>query len=183
MKFVPADILDAAVTLIDADGIGVSTAKVAAAAGVSNGTLFHYFRTKQDLLDELYLHLKRDLATAIGDVDATGSTKDRSRTIWDRWVAWGTAHPARHRVVLLLKGAGLIRRAAVEEAQTYFAAVPDVLAEAAADGQLVDMPLPYLAEVVETQIDLAVSRDLAEAERAVAFEMAWASITARNAAR
>ncbi len=178
VKYVPADILDAAVALIDARGIGVSTAKVAEAAGVSNGTLFNYFRTKQDLLDELYLHLKRDLAAAIGDIDAAVPVKDRARTIWDRWVAWGIDAPARHRVVLMLKGGGLVSDAAVDEAAALFAAVSDVLVAASEQGLVTDMQLPYLAVVVEAQLDLAVSSGLGPAERGIAFEMAWASITA-----
>ena len=46
-----ADILEAATTLFAADGFhATSTRKIAAAAGVSEGTVFHYFNTKNALL-------------------------------------------------------------------------------------------------------------------------------------
>lgn len=182
MRFTPVDILDAAVELIDARGIGVSTASIAAAAGVSNGTLFHYFRTKQDLLDALYVHLKRGLAHAIGTVDTAASARERASLIWDRWIDWGVASPAHHRVMLLLKGGDLISASAADEAAALLAPSTDVLADAATDGLLAEMPLPYLAATVEAQIDLAVVHRLSTAARALAFEMAWASITARPAA-
>ncbi len=176
MKHSRSDILDAAVEIVDEEGLGVSTARLASRAGVSNGTLFHYFPTRQDLIDGLYLHLKRDLAAAIGDTDGSASAKDRAREVWDRWVTWGCAAPARHRVVLLLKGGGAVGSAALAEAAELFAGVSELLESAAREGVLVGMPLPYLAAVIEAQIDLAVSSELEGAARTVAFEMAWASI-------
>ncbi|WP_374315867.1 TetR/AcrR family transcriptional regulator [Microbacterium sp.] len=176
MKYLRSDILDAAVDVLDQEGLGVSTARLAARVGVSNGTLFNYFPTRQDLIDALYLHLKRDLASAIGDTDGSASAKDRAREVWDRWVAWGCAAPARHRVVLLLKGGGAVGAVALAEAAELFAGVSNLLDSAAREGDLVDMPLPYLAAVIEAQVDLAVSNGLRGAARAVAFEMAWASI-------
>ena len=82
MKYEPSDILEAAVRLINRDGVGVSMAKVADEAGVSNGTLFHYFGTKQDLLDQLYEWLKSDLIAAIGDVPEDLTATEQLRTLW-----------------------------------------------------------------------------------------------------
>lgn len=180
MKHTRAGILDAVVDVIDEDGLGVSTARLAARAGVSNGTLFNYFPTRQGLIDALYLHLKRDLAAAIGDTQGPATAKNRARDVWDRWVAWGSTAPARHRVMLLLKGGGAVSAAARAEADELFAGVSDLLASAARAGQLVDMPLPYLAAVIEAQLDVAVSSELDGGARAVAFEMAWASIASAS---
>ena len=55
MKHKRSAIIAAAVTLIDREGVGISTARVAAEAGVSNGTLFNYFPTKQALIDSVYV--------------------------------------------------------------------------------------------------------------------------------
>ncbi len=43
-------LLDAAAEFVASLGTGASTAKIAKAAGVSEGTLFTYFPTKDDLL-------------------------------------------------------------------------------------------------------------------------------------
>jgi AcrR family transcriptional regulator len=40
---------------------GTPTSKIAKEAGVSNGTLFHYFATKEDLIKELYISIKNEL--------------------------------------------------------------------------------------------------------------------------
>lgn len=52
-------ILDAALKLFVEQGFhGTPTSKIAKEAGVANGTLFHHFKTKEDLIIALYLHLK-----------------------------------------------------------------------------------------------------------------------------
>ena len=66
MKHSPTEILDAATVAFDQQGTSISMATIAKIAGVSNGTLFHYFPTKQVLLDQLYITLKTELATRIG---------------------------------------------------------------------------------------------------------------------
>lgn len=105
MKFTPDEILDAAARLFDEQGVGVSTAKIAAAAGVSNGTLFNYFPTKQALVDSLYLRLKRELAAALGTPD--GTFEAQVRATWNRWLDWGARSPRSRRVGNLLHLSGL----------------------------------------------------------------------------
>ena len=59
-----AAIMSAATRVIAAQGLGAATATIAREAGVSNGSLFTYFDTKADLLNQLYLELKTDMAAA-----------------------------------------------------------------------------------------------------------------------
>ncbi|MCB0126379.1 MAG: TetR/AcrR family transcriptional regulator [Caldilineaceae bacterium] len=59
-------ILDATLRLISQHGFhGTAMAKVAAEAGVSAGIIYHYFKSKDELIDELYVTIKRRSATAI----------------------------------------------------------------------------------------------------------------------
>lgn len=47
---------------------GTPTSRIAREAGVATGTLFHYFATKQDLIDELYLECKSALIKTVVDI-------------------------------------------------------------------------------------------------------------------
>lgn len=46
-------------------GVMASTSSIARRAGVADGTLFTYFSSKEVLFQELYLHLKQSLVTAM----------------------------------------------------------------------------------------------------------------------
>lgn len=59
-------ILDATLRLISKNGFhGTAMAKVATEAGVSAGIIYHYFESKDDLMDELYRTIKRKFGQAI----------------------------------------------------------------------------------------------------------------------
>lgn len=54
-------ILDAAQRVIAERGVGNSpTSAISKAAGVAEGSLFTYFASKDELLNELYLEMRRD---------------------------------------------------------------------------------------------------------------------------
>ncbi len=67
-------ILTAATAMIAAHGLGASTASIAKAAGIGEGSLFRYFATKDELLNELYRDLKDDMREAMTSRISGGRT-------------------------------------------------------------------------------------------------------------
>lgn len=64
-------IINAALKLFVAHGFhGTATSKIAQEAGVANGTLFQYFKTKDELVVSLYLHIKEELADYVAQYTA-----------------------------------------------------------------------------------------------------------------
>lgn len=60
------EILAAALKLFVAFGFhGTATSKIAKEAGVANGTLFHYYPTKDDLIASLYVAVKLEMAAYV----------------------------------------------------------------------------------------------------------------------
>lgn len=87
-------LIRAATNAVASMGTGASTAKIAIAADVSEGTIFTYFPTKDELLNTVYLEIKRELAEAMLDgYPAAATLLDRTRHIWDGFIGWGHAHP------------------------------------------------------------------------------------------
>ncbi len=59
-------LINAALKLFVDNGFhGTATSKIAQEAGVANGTLFQYFKTKDELIIALYIHIKDELADFI----------------------------------------------------------------------------------------------------------------------
>lgn len=97
-------ILAAAADLVAALGTSASTANIAKAAGVSEGTLFTYFATKDDLLNQLFVDFESDLAkTVLVPYRAKDKPQDYVRHIWDRLIDWGVANPVGRKVLRQLK--------------------------------------------------------------------------------
>ena len=94
-----AAILRAATETIAKEGIGASTAKIAKAAAVAEGSLFRYFADK----DELYLELKLDIRrTAVAGFRVTGSLPRRVQHIWNAFIGWGMESPAKRNTMVQL---------------------------------------------------------------------------------
>src|ERR1700761_1611169 len=96
-------ILDAAVRIIAAEGLSASTAAIAKAAGISNGSLFTYFETKAELLNQLYVELKGEMAAAaMQGLPQDGDIHARTRHMWMHWLRWTTTFPDKRRALVQL---------------------------------------------------------------------------------
>lgn len=79
-------LLEAATAAFAQSGIAASTSAIARSAGVAEGTLFRYFATKDELLNELYLAIKMRLVQTMidglnPDENAQKKTRGTSGTV------------------------------------------------------------------------------------------------------
>jgi AcrR family transcriptional regulator len=83
-------ILAAALQLFVAFGFhGTPTSKIAAQAGVSNGTLFHYYKTKEELVIALYNDIKADLGAYLSaQMDGQDSLETRFKKSFIHSLYW-----------------------------------------------------------------------------------------------
>jgi AcrR family transcriptional regulator len=66
MKEKELQILNASLNLFVERGFhGTSTAEIAKSAGVATGTLFHYFKSKEELINRLYLYSKECMISEV----------------------------------------------------------------------------------------------------------------------
>ena len=97
-------LLNAAADFVAALGTGASTAKIAKAAGVSEGTLFIYFPTKDDLLNQLFVEIEADLIqTMLAPYPADASAKDQLFAVWNRLIDWGLKQATARKALRQLK--------------------------------------------------------------------------------
>jgi AcrR family transcriptional regulator len=90
-----AQIRQAALKLLVRQGFhGTPTSQIAKEAGVSNGTLFHYYPTKDDLVIALYNQIKEQLQAYLqGKLQAAASIEAKFKTTFLASVQWGLEHP------------------------------------------------------------------------------------------
>lgn len=126
-------ILEAAMDVVGAEGIGAPTAKIARKAGVAEGTLFTYFASKDILLNDLYVTLKTELGASMQKgYPASKPMKDRARHVWRRYIAWGSAAPHKHRALKQLAVAERVTEESREIGRACLGCLSDMLDEAAA---------------------------------------------------
>ncbi|MFC8800973.1 TetR/AcrR family transcriptional regulator [Promicromonospora sp. NPDC057138] len=94
------EIVQRALELVDVDGAhGLSLASVGKAVGMTPPALYHYFASREALLDALVTAGYTDLGTAVETAAreaADGPAPDRLAAIAHAWRGWALDHPRRY---------------------------------------------------------------------------------------
>ena len=96
------NILDAALSLFVSNGFhGTPTSLIAKKAEVSNGTLFHYHRSKDALVQALYKRIIAEYqeATLFGEMDVE-SIKDKVHILWKQSLKWAFENKEKYHFIL-----------------------------------------------------------------------------------
>lgn len=164
-------ILDAATTLFLRDGVGVSTARIAEAAEVSNGSLFNAFPSKQALIDALYRRAKIGLFSSIPHSGDAPFDRAHMRDNWEGCLAWARAHPEARAVMHLLQEADLVSAEARADIDAQAQMHGEWIARALAEGRIKAPNVAFVSRLVFFQIDLVITETRERAEAEMAFDM------------
>jgi len=178
-------ILDAATRLFAERGLTAApTSDISKQAGIAEGTLFTYFKTKNDLINALYREIKLELADAMmSDFPRKKNIHTRLRHVWDRYVNWGIANPKQRKVLAQLQVSGVLTKESRDAGSAPFVEFQTMIRHAIEQRVFRnDLPVELisksLAALVEATIDLTVSnRSKAKQYRDSGFQMFWAAIT------
>ncbi|RYG54574.1 TetR/AcrR family transcriptional regulator, partial [bacterium] len=142
-------LLEAAIRVFVAHGLSAPTALIAKEAGVANGTLFTYFDTKAELLQQLYLELKSEMATASLRGLPTGKEfKIVFLHVWSNWMHWAAAHPEKPRTLALLAVSEDITPEIRSQAGHFMEEITELLEQCRAQGPLRDVPMAFVGEIM-----------------------------------
>ena len=178
-------ILDAATHLFAERGLTAApTSEISKQAGIAEGTLFTYFKTKDDLINALYRKIKMELADAtMSDFPRKKNVGTRLRHVWERYVNWGIANPKQRKVLAQLTVSEVLTKESRDAGSAPFVEFQAMIRHAIEQRVFRnDLPVELisksLAALVEATIDLTVSnRSKAKQYRDSGFQMFWAAIT------
>lgn len=175
-------LLAAAAAVFAEKGLSAPTSAITGQAGVAEGTLFTYFKTKKELINALYREIKLELADAMmSDFPRRTSVRHRLEHVWNRYVDWGAANPINHRVLKQIE----VWDGLTEESQAAgcapFAEIEAMTNDAVAQHILRDMPLDFVCAIFSslattTMEFMRCEPQQAEALRRAGFETLWAGL-------
>ena len=77
-------VLQTTLELITKQGIGATTlSEIIKESGVANGTVYHHFKNKEEIITELYLMLAKDFGTVVMRNVVANDTKKQFYTMWE----------------------------------------------------------------------------------------------------
>ncbi len=127
---------------------GSPTSKIAKNAGVATGTLFHYFSTKEELINALYLDVKRKMLEKMRTGLAEAETlREKVETIWYNTIRWGLDFPQGNKFFAMFSSSAYITEETREEGLKQFNFVLEIFTEGAKQGFFKELPMEILFEV------------------------------------
>lgn len=176
-------LLEAAKVAVAELGLGAATSLIAKNAGVAEGTLFRYFATKDELLNELYLYLKLSLGqTMMAHYRPGSSVKERARTVWSGFIDWGLIHPEASKAMRQLAVSDKITEETLEKAALLYPELHE-LAEACVTSEFFSCGKSAFADAIffslaETTTEFAAREpEQAATYKMAGFEIMWRAMT------
>jgi AcrR family transcriptional regulator len=181
-----ARILRATVSVVSSRGLASAPMSlIARRAGVAAGTIYYYFRGKDDLLRQVYLHVKANPAEAIKDsLPASGGLRELLHAVWHGMVGYYLAHSAEFTYLGLFENSRLFTGDIKRDAMKSFAPLLAMVEAGVARGELRAMPTEmfvalihgFAVELCKQHLHgvLTVNRRLLEQ----GFEACWRAIAA-----
>ncbi|MDH0745329.1 TetR/AcrR family transcriptional regulator [Pseudomonas sp. GD03842] len=175
-------LVKSAVRVFAEQGLGAPTSRIAKGAGVSEGTLFNYFETKDDLLNQVYLDVKAQLRDAmIPGYPKDQDLKRRLHHAWHTYVNWGVAHPLERKAMALLMMCDRLTEASRRSGSEAFGDIQRHMQEGTTRGVLRDQPTAFIAAIMrslaETTMDFMTNEpEHAERYCDAGFEAYWNAI-------
>jgi AcrR family transcriptional regulator len=172
-------IMAAATRVIATQGLGAATATIAREAAVSNGSLFTYFETKADLLNQLYIELKAEMAAAaIDGLPTESDIREQIRYMWFHWLRWATSCPEKRRTLAQLEVSDDITLESHQTAREKMAGIRKLMEQCRENGPMRDAPLEFIialmSALAEATIDFMIhDPSNADKHNLAAFDALW----------
>jgi len=179
-------ILTGAIRVFAEKGLGAPTSTISSAAGVAEGTLFIYFRRKDELVNALYREIKLEVADAMmSDFPRKKSVRLRLEHVWNRWVQWGVTNPLEHRVLMRIEVWGGLTEESKAAGSAPFAEIQSMAEHAMTQRIIQDLPQQFVAAAMralaETTMEfMRENPEQAEEYRRYGFELLWAGIVRKR---
>jgi AcrR family transcriptional regulator len=177
--------LSSALKLFVANGVmNTSTAEIAKAAGTAAGTLFLYFPTKQELLDELVLKIGREQSENTKRLlEPLFSARETFFTIWHSTLTWFLQNMDAYLYVQQVRDSGMISAAAVQESGQFFGYYYEAIQKGLAEGSIKTYPIGLIGDflyhdIVALMNFIRMQPDTGNREETIqqGFELFWDGI-------
>lgn len=172
-------ILLSTLELIVQQGIDVPMSVIAKNANVAVGTIYHYFKDKQHIVNDIYKMIRRDFGSAL-TVDSDHPTaKGRFTILWKTLYHYYLSNPMAFQFYVYIARPPLIPQSVLEETKISYQAQAYRLKDAAEAKIIKNLPVDVLIRMfhnsVVTMIEIRDNRkiELTEKEMRIAVDAAW----------
>lgn len=138
-------VLESALELFNQYGCdGTSIKMIIDESGVSNGGVYHHFKTKENIIYDLYNKVKRDmLEYMLQNIDESTSTRELFQNVWKLQIEWSLENWNAKKFMDYISYSHLVKKLHDDEMVEKFDSVFCKLFKAMEQGEIIKMNRKY----------------------------------------
>lgn len=162
---------------------GLKIADVAREAGIGTGTMYVYYSDKEQLIEDVYLTTKKEIAAVLFDPAHLSDTfQETFKRMWLAYFGFCLQQPEKMLFVEQFLYSGLISEDLIAETEAMFIPLDNLLIQAQEQGLIkkvsVEIAKAFIQGTIHEVVKVITKKEyrLVEGELEKCFEMAWGSI-------
>ena len=157
--------------------------QIAKVSGVAIGTIYHHFKSKEEILKEIYLRIKQDFQTFLmNELSETKSTKENFDSVWLGLHAYYLNNPLNFLFLQQVTNSPAIDEATKKKGEQYYDAIIHFFEKGIQEGVFQAMSPVLMTElvhgIISTMIELELNSKLVEPrkEQESALNFSWNAV-------
>ncbi len=142
-------IIQTAIKLFVTQGFeNTPTKQISKEAKVATGTLFHHFKTKEELINEAYIHIKEKWINYNSAIDyAHLGVEDRFRKLWFSSIEWGFHNQMEVKFTFMFSNSIYITKLTKDQAEITMEPFKTILIQGIKEDIFKDIPPKVLGQI------------------------------------
>jgi len=179
-------LLAAATQVFANKGLSAPTSAITCAAGLAEGTLFVYFKGKDELINTLYEDIKQELAGAmLAGYSKDAPIKARMHHVWNNYVEWGVQNPDRLALSHKIKVWEGLKPEVQEATMARFAELHSLICTAISEKFFQDLPYEFVIAMLSAQAETTMQfmrQDPSNSKvyKEKGFEVFWNGLSSKS---
>lgn len=161
--------------------------QIAKEAGVATGTIYHHFKSKEQILNELYLKLKDEFGTLLAQhIDSSLSLKDQFYLLWKLLYNYYIKNPLSYTFVEQVAQTPLISPEVKQQGKKYYQPLIHLFQIGVDQGIFENIDLELMAQFIYgnviTLVQLSLNKELEINDQMItdAITISWNGIVKKN---
>lgn len=144
---------------------GTPMSQLAKESGVATGTIYHHFKSKEEILNEIYLDKKKDFQVILSEcLETDSSIPTQFAALWEGFFRYYMEHPLVFRFSQQLAGTPLITEKTQKAGEAYYKAIFEFFGKGMETGYFLPMDKRMAAYLthgnIDTLVELCLNRGL-----------------------
>ena len=139
---------------------GTSMSQLARESGVASSTIYHYYKNKQEIINEIYVMIRQDFGSILTQETENKTPEQIFKTYWENLYHYYSSNPLAFEFYEYIARPPIISQDLIEETKTFYINHTKFFWDGTKNGVLKNMDIALLVQLAVNTVVAAVNLKL-----------------------